>query len=103
MRRMISCFRGLCPISMPEEWLAGFDIAKSFATLASGEAAIRFPNGKAFALRVEHNGPEVSRTVRALSTAEQSALEWGKFGPPWETHDVAKAFGHGPITALDTL
>ena len=101
-RQMISAFKGLAPVSMPADWLKDFDMKNSFAYV-DGEARIRFPNGKAFGVRVYHSGPEVSRSVRALSSEEIAATPWGPFSAPWESYQTARLFGHGPVTALDTV
>ncbi|KKW41084.1 hypothetical protein A3I46_02600 [Candidatus Kaiserbacteria bacterium RIFCSPLOWO2_02_FULL_54_13] len=101
-RQMISCFKGLAPVSMPTEWLEGFDAKNAFAYVGN-EARIRFLNGKAFGVTVHHNGPEVSRTVRALSAEEMAATSWGAFCSPWESYQTSKLFGHGPTTALDQV
>ena len=101
-RKMISCFKGLAPVSVPADWLKGFDLKNSFACI-NGEARIRFPNGKAFGVRIEHDGPEVIRHVRRLSQEEIEQTPWGPFGPPWESYRTAKIFGHGPVTRLDEI
>ena len=101
-RMMISCFKGLAPVSMPASWLEGFDVKNSFAYV-EGEARIRFPNGKAFGVRVEFNGPDVTRIVRVLTSEEIEKTQWGPFCPPWESYEVAKLFGHGPVTPLDEV
>ena len=100
--KMISAFKGLAPVSMPADWLKDFDTKNSFARV-DGEARIRFPNGKAFGVRVYYSGPEVSRSVRSLSTEEIAATPWGAFCAPWESYQTARIFGHGPVTALDTV
>ena len=100
-RMMISCHKGLAPISVPEEWLEGFDTSTSFAAVAS-EARIRFPNGKAFGVRVNFSGGgRPSPSVRSLPREEIKETSWGPFCAPWETYEMAKMFGHGPVTPLD--
>jgi len=99
---MISVFGGLAPVSMPADWLKEFDMRRSFACV-NGEARIRFPNGKAFGVRVYHRGPEVSRSVRVLRAEEVAETSWGPFAAPWETYRTAQVFGHGPVTALDSV
>ncbi len=101
-RQMISAFKGLAPVSMPADWLKDFDVKNSFACVDS-EARIRFPNKKAFGVRVYHSGHEVSRSVRLLSSEEIVATPWGAFSAPWESYQTASIFGHGPVTALDTV
>jgi len=101
-KQMISCFKGLAPVSMPKEWLEGFDMKTSFAYVKK-EARIRFPNGRAFGVTVQYHGAEVSRYVRALSAEEIAATPWGPFDSPWESYQTSQIFGHGPTTALDEI
>lgn len=98
-RQMISCFKGLAPISVPEEWLENFDTQKSFASVGD-EARIKFPNGKAFGISISHSGSKVSVSVRGLSTEEVSTTSWGPFCSPWEVYKIARFFGHGRVTEL---
>ncbi len=100
--KMISCFKGLAPVSIPEEWLVGFDFDTSFAYVGD-EARIRFPNGRAFGVRVTHSGPTVHQHVRRLSDDESAQTSWGAFCAPWESYQTAHVFGHGPVTKLDTV
>ena len=99
-RQKISCFKGLAPVSIPQEWLEGFDPKTSFAYV-NREALIRFPNGKAFGVQVEPDGSEVRRYVRGLP--EQADIPWGPFCSAWESYHTAEAFGHGEVTPLDQI
>jgi hypothetical protein len=96
---MISCHKGLAPISFPAGWLAGFDVSSSFASVKD-EGRIRFPNGRAFGVAVHHNGPDVSPVVRELDPCEIAETEWGPLCEPWETSRTAQIFGHGKVTRL---
>jgi hypothetical protein len=99
-RQMISCHKGLAPISFPQEWIEGFDFDHGFASVG-GEARIKFPNGRAFGVSVSHNGPEATPRVRELSAEEVEATTWGGFQKPWETYHAAQMFGHGKITRIE--
>jgi len=99
VRQMISCHKGLAPISFPADWLQNFDIKHSFASVG-GEGRIRFPNGRAWGVSVEHNGPDITRVIRELSSEEIEVTKWGKFTKPWESYQTSKVFGHGPVTEL---
>jgi len=101
-RRMISCFDGLAALSMPGEWLNGFNPKNSFAYV-EGEARIRFPNGKAFGVRIDYNDFSPNPCVRSLSVEEIEATPWGPFCSPWELYEVAFIFGHGKVIALDEI
>lgn len=100
--QMISCFKGLAPVSMPAEWLAGFDIKTSFG-IEGRQARIRFPNGKAFGISVSHHGAHVHRAIVPLSPKQIQETNWGPFGPPWESYQTSKLFGHGLVTKLDEI
>jgi hypothetical protein len=98
-RQMISCHKGLAPISFPAEWLDGFDAAHGFAAV-EGEGRIRFPNGRAFGVSINTTGPEVLPIIRELSAVEIAATSWGGFCRPWERYDTAQMFGHSRITQI---
>ena len=99
-RQMISCHKGLAPISFPKEWLQNFDMKQSFASVGN-EGRIRFPNGRAFGVSVEYNGPAVTSIVRELSKKEIEKTNWGEFTSPWESYQTAKMFGYGKTTKLN--
>lgn len=99
MNQMISAHKGLGPVSVPQEWLNGFDPLSSFAD-SGREALIRFPNGYAFGVSISEHGSDVQSHVRRLSDAEIAGTKWGAFCPPWETYETAKIFGHGPVKHL---
>jgi len=92
--------QGLAPISIPEEWLEGFDSKSSFAYV-EGEARIRFSNGRAFGVQVRGAGPDLTREVRELSEEEVSQTPWGPFCKPWESYETARIFGYGPVIDID--
>jgi hypothetical protein len=99
-RQMISCHKGLAPISFPADWLKNFNMKKSFASVG-GEGRIRFPNGRAWGVSVEHDGADVTPIVRELSQAEINSTDWGEFTRPWESYQTTKIFGCGKITRLN--
>ena len=106
-RQMISCFKGLAPVSFPAEWLEHFMKDTGFASV-DGEARIRFfhPDnawGNAYGVRCTGGGPNLSRSVRKLSRDESIDTDWGPFCSPWETYETAQIFGHGPVTRLDEI
>lgn len=100
---MISCHKGLAPVSFPAVWLEEFEGDASFAMVGE-EGRIRFAvNGLAFGVSVESYGPRVERFVRRLSAEEIGTTPWGGFCAPWEPYKVMRAFGHGPVTSLDQV
>lgn len=102
-RLMISCYRGLAPVSFPADWAVGWDPRTAFGR-CNGEAAIRFPAvNRAFAVSIEDTAEGPKAVVRELTAAEMAETKWGPFGHPWESYETAKIFGHGPVTKLDEL
>ena len=101
-RKMVSCFKGLAPVSFPSDWLKGFDMNNSWACV-NGEARIRFPSGRAFGISIEKDGVDVIRHARELTQEEIITTPWGKFCEPWETYSTAKLFGHGETIKLDEI
>lgn len=97
----LSCFKGMAPIAMPDQWVDNFDPNTSFAAI-NGRARIRFQNGLAFEVWVEPGQPPIGR-ARALTPPEIEATHWGPFQPPWETWHTAELFGHGPLLYLHEL
>lgn len=104
-RLMISCFKGLAPVSFPKSWLENFDMEHAFAYEAL-EARILF-NGaqpvRGFGVQVHGAGPNLSRQVHELSDEEIAETPWGEMCSPWESYGTAKLFGHGHVTKLDLL
>lgn len=106
-RQMISCFKGLAPVSFPAEWLDHLVMDTAFAEV-DGEARIRFfhPDdawGRAYGVSVYGGGPNLERSIRKLSREESIATDWGPFCSPWETYQTAQVFGYGPVTPLDQI
>ncbi len=103
-RMMVSCYKGLAPVSFPADWIEGIDYEHSFAA-AGGRAQIRFPNGKAFEVWVTSppDFGKVERHVRRLSDEEIARIPWGPFCPPWESYQTAKLFGHAAPIELDKV
>lgn len=96
-QRTLSVHKGLAFISFPTSWLESFDMKNSFAS-KDGEGLIKFPNGRAFAIGVSHDGGEVSSYARELTEEDKKSIEWGEFCPPFETHATATLFGRSSRT-----
>lgn len=91
-RLMVSCYKGLAPVSFPAEWA---DNSGTVAFAAeNGRAQIRFTEDTAFEIWITHAGPEVVQHYRRLDEAEMGSISWGKFCPPWESYQTMKLFGH---------
>jgi len=99
---LVSSWKGLAPVSFPDEWAQGFDPDSCFARVGD-EARILFPSvRRAFATRVEGEGPHVRGLLRELTPEEIEATGWGPLnGTPWEPWSVAQVFGHGPILRVE--
>lgn len=99
--QMISCFKGLAPVSVPSDWL---EPAEDIQFAASGQVAyIRFGVGRAFSVRVHYDGPTVTPDVRRLSEDEEASVMWGDFCEPWESYKAVRLFGAGDPTKLDEI
>lgn len=101
-RRMLTAYKGIAPVSMPERWLQGFDPSLAFAEVG-GEARVRFPRHGAFGIRVEGGNGKPWCQVRRLSEDEVVATIWGGPTALWEAATTVSLFGHGPVTALDEI
>ena len=94
-RLMVSCYRGLAPVSVPAEWVQGMDIKHGFAA-ENGRAQIYFKGiNRAFEVWVEQDGPDVRQCWRELTPEEIAEIQWGPICSPWEPNSVAQLFGHG--------
>jgi hypothetical protein len=100
---MISCYKGLAPVSFPAEWAEGFDYDASFAH-ENGRAQIYFrPAGRAFEVWLTYGEEfaEVYQHVRELSSEEIEKIAWGAFCDPWESYQTAMMFGHNDVIRID--
>lgn len=100
-RLMVSCYRGLAPVSVPAEWVQGMDIKHGFAA-ENGRAQIYFKGiNRAFEVWIEQDGPDVRQCWRELTQDEIEQIQWGPICSPWEPNKVAQLFGHGEPIRLN--
>lgn len=108
-RLMISCYRGLAPVSFPSEWTEGMDMEHAFA-YEGGRAQIYFNTvNRGFEVWVDYPSadtledafrPSPEGRVRELSSDEIASIQWGEFCEPWESYQTARLFGHGAILRI---
>ncbi len=95
-------FDGLRGMSIPHDWLRGFDIEKSFACV-EGEPRIRFPNGQALGILMYRDGIMLHKFIRSLSEDEINETAWGAACTPWENYLGSNLFGRDPVTLHHTV